>query len=51
MLLSYIGEEQAAKTIENAVASVLKKGEFLTGDLGGTASTNDITDAIIREMK
>lgn len=51
MLLSYIGEEQAAKTIENAVASVLKKGEFLTGDLGGTASTNDITDAIIHEMK
>ena len=51
MLLDYIGEHKAAKAVEDAVAQVLRKGEHLTGDLGGKAGTKELTDAIIAELQ
>jgi isocitrate dehydrogenase (NAD+) len=50
LMLDYIGENKAAAKIHQAVCSVLKKCEKLTRDLGGTASTTEITDAIIAEL-
>jgi isocitrate dehydrogenase (NAD+) len=50
LMLEYIGEDEVAKKIHQAVCSVLKKGEKLTRDLGGTATTTEITDAIIAEL-
>jgi isocitrate dehydrogenase (NAD+) len=50
MMLDYLGERQAAKAVEDAVAKVLAAGDVLTGDLGGKATTQEMTDAIIKEL-
>ncbi|MFH0875515.1 MAG: isocitrate/isopropylmalate family dehydrogenase [archaeon] len=50
MMLEHIGEMQAAKRIENAVIEIMKSNE-LTPDLGGKCTTNQVTDAIIRNMR
>jgi isocitrate dehydrogenase (NAD+) len=49
-MLRHLGETEAADRIENAAALVLNKGEVLTEDLGGSASTDQITEAIISEL-
>jgi isocitrate dehydrogenase (NAD+) len=51
LLLKYIGENREAKAIENAISRVLAKGEILTKDMGGNATTTEIRDAIIGELK
>jgi len=51
LMLEYIGENPAAKRITNAIQAVLEKGEKLTRDLGGTATTTEITEAIISELE
>ncbi len=50
LMLEYMGEKQAASKITQAIYKVLEKGEKLTRDLGGTATTTEITDAIIAEL-
>jgi isocitrate dehydrogenase (NAD+) len=50
MMLVDIGEIQAGERVENAVLTVLGSGETLTRDLGGTATTTEITAAIIRAL-
>ena len=47
LMLKYIGETKAAKKIENALLSVIKKGKIVTSDLGGKAGTKAFTDAVI----
>ena len=49
-MLNHIGERAAAGRVDLAVKRVLAKGEILTPDLGGSASTGDVTDAIIAEL-
>lgn len=51
MMLKYIGEQEVAEKIENAIAKVVKEGTHVTADLGGTAGTNEFTEAIINEIK
>lgn len=50
MMLRHIGEAKAADKIESAVLDVLKEGKNVTGDLGGKATTTQITDAIIEKL-
>jgi len=50
MMLDHIGERAAAARVDRAVRAVLTQGEHLTGDLGGRATTKEITDAIIAEL-
>jgi isocitrate dehydrogenase (NAD+) len=50
-MLNHIGERKAAKKISAALETVLLKGEVLTHDLGGTATTNKFAQAIIREIE
>lgn len=50
MMLRHIGERDAAARIETAVMAVLAKGKHMTGDLGGKATTSEITDAIVEKM-
>ena len=50
MLLDYLGEKPAADRIRRAVTAVLKQGKMLTADLGGTASTGELTRAIVNEV-
>jgi isocitrate dehydrogenase (NAD+) len=50
MMLRHIGERSAARRIERAIDRVLIEGRVRTGDMGGRASTTEITDAIIAAM-
>ncbi len=51
MMLAHLGEMAAASSIERGVEAVLKEGKVLTSDLGGRATTKEITDAIIAAMR
>lgn len=51
MMLRHISERAAANRISFALERVLTRGEVLTADLGGTASTRKFADAIIREIE
>ena len=46
MLLDHVGEGGAAARVRKAVNEVLKEGKKLTGDLGGTAGTTEVAEAI-----
>ena len=50
MMLNHIGEQVAAARIERAIERVLVEGAVRTGDMGGKASTTEITDAIIAAL-
>jgi tartrate dehydrogenase/decarboxylase/D-malate dehydrogenase len=47
MMLEFLGEADAAKTLESAVLHVLAEGRTLTPDLGGTATTDAVTAAVV----
>lgn len=51
LLLRHIGKNKEARAIENAIVSVLSQGKILTRDMGGTATTTQMRDAIINEIK
>lgn len=51
MMLRYIGEVAAADRIERALTTVLSEGKYVTRDLGGSASTRRMTEAIIGKLK
>ena len=46
LMLKHLGEDAAAAEVEKATLSVLETGEILTPDLGGTATTKAVGDAI-----
>ena len=50
MMLDYLGENRWAECIENAIVTVLEEGKVLTPDLGGSSSTAQVTDAIIKAL-
>jgi isocitrate/isopropylmalate dehydrogenase len=47
MLLDHLGVGAAADRVRRAVAAVLKAGAPRTPDLGGTAGTADVADAVV----
>jgi isocitrate dehydrogenase (NAD+) len=49
-LIAHLGETDAAARIERAVETVLSDPTNHTGDLGGKATTAQLTDAILREL-
>ncbi len=50
LMLDHLGEPQAARTIEAAIATVTADGTALTPDLGGTATTAQLGDAIVAAL-
>ena len=46
MMLEHLGEKEAARRVRDAVLGVLEEGKTLTRDLGGTAGTTEIAEAI-----
>ena len=50
MMLDWLGEREAAKAIERSVGHVLAERLSLTPDLGGSAATSQLTDAIISNL-
>ncbi len=57
LMLRYLGETKAADSLENAVATVLKEGRFVTYDLKSSRNdptacgTREMTDAIIKALR
>lgn len=49
-LLEHLGEEKAAMDIIEAIGHVTKQG-IVTTDLGGEATTREITDAVVAEIQ
>jgi isocitrate/isopropylmalate dehydrogenase len=47
LLLDHLGLSGAAAAVRRAVAAVLKAGQVRTPDLGGTARTTDVGDAVL----
>ena len=50
MMLDYMGDTERATRIREAFESTIKEGKVLTRDLGGTASTDQFTDAVIAKL-
>ncbi len=46
MMLRYIGENEAADKFEAAILKVLNDANILTGDLGGSATTTELAEAV-----
>lgn len=51
MLLEYNGQPQAAQRLMMAIERVTGDGTHLTQDLGGTATTREITDAVLEAIR
>jgi tartrate dehydrogenase/decarboxylase / D-malate dehydrogenase len=46
MMLDHLGHEDAGRAVVHAIEKVVKEGNVLTRDLGGTASTTDVGKAV-----
>jgi len=51
MMLGHLGEHEAAAKIHRALTEVIKESKTVTYDLGGTASTMEMGEAVIEKMK
>jgi isocitrate dehydrogenase (NAD+) len=50
MMLEHLGEKEAAARVNQAIVAVLTEGKHLTYDIGGSAKTSEMADAIIAKM-
>lgn len=48
MMLRYLGENESADKLDNAILKLLTEAKVLTGDLGGNATTKDVANEIIK---
>jgi len=51
LLLDYIDERDAGNRVRAAVTAVLKEGKHMPRDLGGTASTSQVEEAIVHRIQ
>lgn len=51
LMLRHIGASGAARRLRRGVHTLLEKGEHLTRDLGGSAGTREMTDALLRILE
>jgi len=51
MMLEHLGENEAASRVMEAINAVLAEGRYLTYDLGGSAGTQEMADAIVRRLE
>lgn len=50
LLLAHLEERDAAKRLHRAVQAVYAEGRHLTGDVGGSAGTEEFTNAVIAKL-
>lgn len=51
LMLEHIGETDAARRLAAAVAAVIAEGKHVTYDMGGSAGTREMGDAIIQKLQ
>ncbi len=51
MMLEYVGQPRPAQLIRQAVRKVLHRGRVRTHDIGGKATTSEMTAAVVRAMR
>jgi isocitrate dehydrogenase (NAD+) len=51
MLLIHLGEINAANKLRTSVEVVYRDGKSLTGDVGGSASTEEFTEAVLKAIR
>ncbi len=57
MMLNYIGERHAAERLENAIASIIAEGRYVTYDMktspddSSAVGTSEMADAVIKRLK
>jgi len=51
MMLEHLGRAEAARAVEGAVRKVLAEGRLRTADLGGSASTTEMTQAVLARLE
>jgi len=50
MMLDFLGESAAARLVERAVIAALAESRTLTPDLGGTGTTQTVTDGVVARI-
>jgi tartrate dehydrogenase/decarboxylase/D-malate dehydrogenase len=50
MMLDHLGQEEAGRTVERAVAHVLAAGKIRTPDLSGANRTHEVTEAVLEQI-
>jgi isocitrate dehydrogenase (NAD+) len=50
MLLEHIGQGERALRVRKSLETVIRDGKTVTKDLGGNATTDEFTDAIIARL-
>ncbi|MCW1305930.1 MAG: tartrate dehydrogenase [Candidatus Parvarchaeota archaeon] len=51
MMLDFLGESESAQLIFNAICKVVEEGKYLTPDIGGNSTTQEVGAAIREKMK
>jgi isocitrate dehydrogenase (NAD+) len=51
MMLEHLHEVAAAQRLRRAIEKVYREGRSLTPDVGGTASTQQFTDAVVEAVQ
>ena len=50
LMLGHLGERAAAARLQTAIHETYEERDHLTGDVGGSASTGEFTDAVVRRV-
>ena len=50
MMMDFLGEKEAARSIEQAVIDNLADGKIRTPDLGGSSTTHDVGNDILARI-
>ncbi len=50
MMLEWLGEFEKARRVEQAIAEVVRRGEVRTYDMGGSATTREMAEAVCRAL-
>jgi 3-isopropylmalate dehydrogenase len=50
LMLDWLGENEKANHLENAIANVVKEGRVRTYDLGGNAKTLEVANAVVERL-
>lgn len=50
MMLEWLGEKEKSRTMEEAIASVIKEGKVRTYDLGGSSTTLDVAHEVASKL-